>query len=175
MRKGILVLICTLFITILSGCGEKQDLGSDQNKQNRSKLPIAEQANDTATINRSETKSTDSGKIPPVIDHLNTYPFPVPSGWKEVKFEVREYDEGMDWEAVFTFDGDEQEESLAYKEVIEELGYETQTLLNEVFKIGTAELAGVTYHGTFTFDSGDEYSEWGKGQGYAEIVFSEKQ
>jgi len=102
------------------------------------------------------------------------YPFPVPLGWNEEKFEVREYDEGMDWEAVFTFEGDEQEQAAAYKEIIEELGYETQSLLNDVFKIGTAEFAGITYQGTFTFGIGDEYSSWGEGQTYVEITFSEK-
>lgn len=175
MRKGLLVLTCVFIIAVLNGCNAEQDSVGDHNKQGHLQQPVAKQSNKPADDYQSETKSMGLGKIPPVIDHLDTYPFPVPSGWKEEKFEVREYDEGMDWEAAFTFDADVKEEALAYKEVIEQLGYETQTLLSEVFKIGSAEFAGVAYHGTFTFDIGDEYSEWGLGQGYVEISFSEKQ
>lgn len=155
MKKRYVVFICVCIIALLNGCGEKQDAASDQNKQ-------------------TDAPVTNIGQSPPVIDHLDTYPFPVPSAWKEEKFEVRKYDEGMDWEAVFTFDGDVTEEATAYKEVMQQLGYEIQSLLSDVFKIGTAELAGVIYHGTFTFSLGDQYSEWGEGQGYVQIVFSEK-
>lgn len=175
MRKGLFVVACVLIFTVLSGCSVKQDFAEDRNQQGQSQQPVAEQSNEPANDDQSETKSTGSGKAPPVIDHLNTYPFPVPSDWKEMKFEVRKYDEGMDWEAVFTFDGDVREQALAYKEVIEQLGYETQTLLGDVFKIGIAEISGVTYHGTFTFSIGDQYSEWGEGQGYVKVSFSEKQ
>lgn len=58
-----------------------------------------------------------------------------------------------------------QEGAFAYKEVIEQLGYETQTLRSDVFKIGTAEFVGIMYHGSFTLALGDEYSEWGNGKG----------
>lgn len=127
----------------------------------------------TSNLNE-ETPVTESSKTPPIVDHLDVYPFPIPLGWNEEIFEVREYDEGMDWEAVFTFEGDEQEQAAAYKKIIEELGYETQVLLSDVFKIGMAEFAGIPYHGTFTFGIGDEYSSWGEGQRYVEISFSEK-
>ncbi len=175
MKKGLIVVACVLIIAVLNGCSAKQDPAGDQNKQGQSQQPVAEQSNESANVRQSETKSTGSGKAPPVIDHLDTYPFPVQSGWKDEKFEVREYDEGMDWEAVFTFDGDVREQALAYKEVIEQLGYETQTLMGDVFKIGLAEIAGVAYHGTFRFDLGDESSEWGNGKGYVKVSFSEKQ
>lgn len=131
MRKGMLILAYVLIIVTLIGCGEKQGSLSDKNEQDK-----IQQSNEPAIDENNETKSTVVGKTPPVIDHLDTYPFLVPSGQKEEKFEVREYEEGMDWEAVF---------------------------------------AGITYHGTFTFGLGDEYSEWGNGQGYVEIMFSEKQ
>lgn len=164
MRRGLLVLACVLIMVVLNGCGEKQDSVSDKDKQGELQQPAVEQPNESAAVHQSETESTGLGKTPPVIDHLDTYPFPVPSGWKEEKFVVRKYDEGMDWEAVFNFDGDEVEQALAYKAVIEELGYETQTLMSEVFKIGTVEFAGVAYHGTFTFDIGN-----------VKISFTEKQ
>lgn len=162
MRKGLIVLGCLLIITLLSGC-------------NAANEPTDVQQSEPTNVQQSEPKSEESAKTPPVIDHLDVYPFPIPSAWQQERFEVRQYDEGMDWEAVFTFAGDVTEEALAYREVIEELGYEIQVLFNQVFKIGTAELAGVIYHGTFTFEVGDEYSEWGEGQGYLEVSFSEKQ
>ncbi len=165
MKRSMFVIACVLMIATGMGCsGQQHDAVALE--------PMDSNAVDSKPM---DSNSVDSSKAPPVIDHLDTYPFPVPSAWKQEKFEVRKYDEGMDWEAVFTIDGDVTEEALAYKEVIEALGYETQTLLNEVFKIGTAEFAGVIYHGTFTFDLGDAYSEWGEGQGYVEISFTEKQ
>lgn len=174
MRKGLFVLACVFITVVLNGCMAKQDPAGAPNTEGHVQ-PVAEHYDEPVDDHQSETKSLDSGRTPPVIDHLDSYPFPVPTAWKEEKFEVRKYDEGMEWEAVFTFDGDVREQALAYKEVIDQLGYETQTLLGDVFKIGTAELAGVTYHGTFTFELGDEYSEWGEGQGHVEISFSEKQ
>lgn len=175
MRKGLFVLVCVFIIAVLNGCMAKQNPAGDPNTEEHVQQPAAEHSNEPGNDRQIEAKSMDSGRTPPVIDHLDSYPFPVPSAWKEEKFEVRKYDEGMDWEAVFTFEGDVTEEALAYKEVIEQLGYETQTLLSDVFKIGIAEFAGIVYHGTFTFALGDEYSEWGNGQGYVEISFSEKQ
>src|SRR5690554_6254825 len=122
MRKGWLALVCVLIIALFNGCGEKQDSVSDRNKQGERHPSIAEDSNEPAIIHENKTELMGSGKVLPVIDHLDTYPFPVPAGWKEEKFEVREYDEGMDWEAVFTFDENVTEQALAYKEVIEELG-----------------------------------------------------
>lgn len=173
MKKGYSVLVSILIIAVLSGCGGKQD-SSNENKQADLQEVVSGQTNAAPSNHNSEMKSAESTKAPPIIDHLDSYPFPVPSGWKEEKFEVREYDEGMDWEAVFTFEGDEQEHAAAYKEVLEGLGYEIQRLLSDEFKIGMAEFAGLPYHGTFSFEIGDEYSEWGEGQGYVEVSFSER-
>lgn len=172
MRKGLFVVVCILIIAVLNGCGAKQGSVNNQNKQIE-KQQVAVKPNESAA-DRSEIESNGADKAPPVIDHLDAYPFPVPSGWKEEEFQVQKYDDGMTWTAAFTFDGDAIEQALAYRKVIDDLGYETQRLMSEVFKIGTAEFAGVTYHGTFTFGVGSESNVWGVGKNYVEISFSEK-
>lgn len=180
MIKKFVVLACVCMIAMLIGCSAEQGSNGDSQKQGQQQQeqqqqqPV-EQSNESASDLASEVVSSQLDRSPPVIDELDVYPYPVPSTWKQEKFEVRQYDEGMNWETVFTFSGDVTEEAIAYKQIIEELGYDTQALFSQVFKIGEAELAGVTYHGTFTFGLGDEYSEWGEGQGYVAISFSEKQ
>lgn len=180
-RKILMIAMLIVLTMVLVGCGGSNATDGATAKQGSSEKQqgSAEKAaaNDTKPASSSptvETKPANSNKQAPVIDSLDSYPFPVMQGWVEQMYSVSEYDEGNDWEAVFTFDSDEEEQAVAYKKVMEDLGYETQSLLSTVFKIGTVEIAGALYHGTFTFDIGDEYSEWGDGQPYVEIMFSEK-
>lgn len=162
MRLKYFALLSISILVLLAGCNDEPEL-----------TPNKEQKSEETSVQKKDEATAKLSKTPPVIDQLDQYPFPVPEGWLEEKFEVREYDEGMDWEAVFTFDGDEEEQARQYKAIIEELGYETQEVMGTVFKIGRAEFAGVTYHGTFTFGTADAFSEITEGQAYVEVSFTE--
>lgn len=162
MRLKYFALLSLSILVLLAGCnGEPEP------------TPNKEQKSEETSVQKKDEATSELSKTPPVIDQLDQYPFPVPEGWLEEEFEVREYDEGMDWKAVFTFDGDEEEQAQQYKSIIEELGYETQEIMGTVFKIGRAEFAGVTYHGTFTFSMADAFSEFTEGQVYVEVSFTE--
>lgn len=107
-------------------------------------------------------------------DNLDEFPLPVLPGWHEHSFTVRQYEEGTNWLALFTYDNDPMAEGAKYQALLAQRGYRPQAADDYSFTL-TTQIAGKTFAGSCVFAQADEFdADFDEGQAFAECGFQEQ-